>query len=623
MCNNHIDDELLYKMRHSCAHLMAAAVQQIWPDAKFGVGPPTQNGFYYDIDIPHQLTPEDLPKIETMMRKLRKKKQKYYCREVNIDEAISFMSDQKQDYKVELLELLRDKGTTAILKETGDDGVVSDNPSGGASTVTFYQTGDFVDLCRGPHIDHSGQVGVFKLRSIAGAYWRGDSNNNQLQRIYGLCFADEEALKQCEWQLEQAAARDHRKIGNQLDIFAFSSDVGAGLPLWLPNGTVIREELEKYAKYEEYVDGYQRVMTPHITKQDLFYRSQHLPYYKDDMYAPIDIDGELYYLKPMNCPHHHQIYLNTRRSYRDLPFRICEFGQVYRYEASGGLSGLMRVRGFCQNDAHIYCTEDQAKEEFIKVMRLHARYYDLFGIKEYWMRLSLPDLDKLDKYVDDPESWLKALGIIREAMDESGYPYIEVEGEAAFYGPKVDFMIKSIIGTEYAISTNQLDFLAAKNFDLKYTTADGDTAPVYVIHRAPLGSHERFVAFLIEHYAGNFPVWLSPMQAVIIPIADRHFDYAETIKNKLLTSGIETATGGIRIEIDQSAERMQKKIRNAQLRKIPYMLVVGDQEQENQHIALRLRNGDDLGSIPIDDFIDRIAKDIRTRSDALSHINES
>jgi len=378
---------------------------------------------------------------------------------------------------------------------------------------------------------------------------------------------------------------------------------------------VIRQELEFLAVQEERKDGYKRVSTPEITKENLYIRSRHLAYYGEDMYSPIDIEGENYYLKPMNCPHHHMIYLATRHSYRELPLRLAEYGHCYRYEASGGLSGLMRVRGFTQNDAHIYCRFDQAKEEFIKVMRLHARYYDLMDIKEYYMRLSLPDLDKLDKYVDQPDKWLKALEIIKEAMKESGYAYVEGPGEAAFYGPKIDFMIKSAIGTEYTISTNQLDFLATQTFDLKYIGEDGADHPVYVIHRAPLGTHERFTAFLIEHYAGAFPVWLAPIQVRVIPISEKVADYAQKVMDTLFATPVVNGTAGLRVDIDTSNERMQKKIRDAQLQKIPYMLVVGEREAAEGKVAVRLRSGKDLGAMPLEQFTARIKQEAESRKD--------
>ncbi|MEY3182878.1 MAG: Threonine--tRNA ligase [Pseudomonadota bacterium] len=605
-------DYPLHTKRHSCAHVMAAALQKLYPTAKFGVGPAIDQGFFYDVSLEHRLLDEDLAKIEAEMRRIVKKKEPFLVQMLPIDEAIAEMKRLNQPYKIELLKLLKEKGSTAVAKETGDDDAAAIDSTG---TVSFYKTGDFVDLCRGPHVKHTGQIGAFKLTQLAGAYWRGNEKNDQLQRIYGLCFDTKADLEQALWRIEQAKLRDHRKIGKELRLFTFSEEVGPGLPLWLPKGVVLRDELEYLARQEERKDGYERVVTSHITKEALYYKSGHLPYYKEDMYAPIDIEGDNYYLRPMNCPHHHQVYLANPHSYRQLPLRISEYGQVYRYERSGALSGLMRTRGFCQNDAHIYCRFDQAKDEFLRVMRLHARYYDLIGITDYSMRLSLPDLEKLDKYVNEPEKWLEALGIIRAAMQESGYPYEEAEGEAAFYGPKVDFMIKSVIGNEYAISTNQLDFMATSRFNLNYVGEDGDKHPVYVIHRAPLGSHERFVAFLIEHYAGAFPTWLSPVQARIIPISDRHVAYAEQVKTTLLSADIHNGTGGLRVDLDETAERMQKKIRLAQTEKIPYMLIIGDKEMENNQVAVRLRNGQDLGPMDIGALLERLRIEIDSRRD--------
>ena len=603
--------------RHSCAHLMAAALKQIRPDARFGVGPAIADGFYYDfaLNADERLTEADLVAVQREMRKLAKKKLRFERSEVPIDEAIERMQSDGQDYKAELLELIKTKGSTAIAKETGDDAVVAEGES--TNSVSLYTLGDFVDLCRGPHVEHSGQVGHFKLRAIAGAYWRGDSNRDQLQRIYGFCFDTKDELAKAEWQREQAVLRDHRRVGKQLKLFTISDEVGSGLPLWLPNGMVIRDELERLAMLEERREGYQRVATPHITKSGLYYRSGHLPYYAEDMYSPFDIDGEEYFLRPMNCPHHHQLFLNSKWSYRDLPQRFSEYGHVYRYEPHGALSGLMRVRGFCQNDAHIYCRKDQAKEEFLKVMHLHVRYYEMFDIEEFYMRLSLPDLEKLDKYVDDPKGWTEALDILKAAMDESGLPYKEAEGEAAFYGPKVDFMIKSVLGTEYAISTNQIDFVASERFGLRYVSEDGSEQPVYVIHRAPLGSHERFVAFLIEHYGGSFPVWLAPIQAMIVPIADRHIEYCNKVREQLLAVPLNNASGGMRIDVDISNERMQKKIRNAQQAKIPYVLVVGDQEAEAGTVNVRSREGSVLGSFSVQGIADRISLEINNRTDSV------
>ena len=605
----------LDRMRHSAAHLMAAAVQALWPEAKFGVGPTTKDGFYYDIDLPTPLGVADLEKIENKMRELRNKKLEFKRTELPIDDAIAEMQQLDQAYKVELLQLLKEKGSTAIVKEFGDEGVADAAGATGASTVSFYQTGNFLDLCRGPHVENSKEVGPFKLLKVAGAYWRGSEKNPQLQRIYGVAFEKQEDLDRYLWQLEEAKKRDHRKLGKELEIFFFSEEIGPGLPFWLPNGMSMRKELEKLAIEEERKDGYVSISTPVLAKDHLYYRSGHLPYYKDDMFAPLEMDEEKYYLRPMNCPHHHLVYGSRPRSYRELPVRLSEWGLLHRYEASGVLSGLMRVRSFYQNDAHLYCTYDQAKDEFIRVMQLHARYYQLFQIKDYFMSFSKPDLQRLDKYVDAPDKWLAAMAIIQQAMDETGLPYEEREGDAAFYGPKIDFIIENAIGNEYAISTNQLDFLATERFNLSYVGADSKEYPVYVIHRAPLGSHERFIAFLIEHYGGNFPTWLAPVQAQIIPISDRHMDYAKKVQETLFTAPIMTATGGLRVETDFSSERMQKKIRNATLMKVPYILIIGDKEAESGQVAVRLRNGTDLGAMPIETLLGRMRTEIEARHD--------
>jgi threonyl-tRNA synthetase len=587
------DPEALELIRHDMAHILAMAVQALYPGTQVTIGPAIEDGFYYDFARDEPFTPEDLPRIEDEMRRIIKAglptRREVWPR----DKAVDHFKEIGETYKAELIESI----------PAGED-------------VSIYWHGDWHDLCRGPHFRTTADTGdAFKLTKIAGAYWRGDSRNAQLQRIYGTAWRDRKELDAYLERLVEAERRDHRKLGRELELFTFSPDVGAGLPLWMPNGMVIRQELEFLALQEERKDGYRRVATPHIAKEALYYRSRHLPYYGESMYAPLDIDGENYRLRPMNCPHHHLIYGATRHSYRDLPIRIAEYGQDYRYEASGGLSGLMRVRGFCMNDAHIYCRYDQAKDEFIQVMKLHARYYDLLGIQDYYMRLSLPDLDKLDKYVDQPQKWLDALAIIRQAMDESGLRYVEGKGEAAFYGPKIDFMIRSAIGTEYTISTNQLDFLATQTFDLTYIGEDGGEHPVYVIHRAPLGTHERFTAFLIEHYAGAFPVWLAPIQARVIPISDKVEDYARHVLDTLFAAPVVNGTAGLRVDIDTSAERMQKKIREAQLRKIPYMLVVGEREAAEGKVAVRLRSGKDLGAMALDTFLARITKEAESRQD--------
>jgi threonyl-tRNA synthetase len=587
------DPEALALIRHDAAHVLAMAVQDLYPGTQVTIGPAIENGFYYDFARDEPFTPDDLSKIEARMHEIVKAnlptRREVWPRE----KAIAHFEQIGEHYKAD---------------------IIRDIPAN--EDVSIYFHGDWHDLCRGPHFVSTGKIGdAFKLTKVAGAYWRGDAKNAQLQRIYGTAWRDRKELDEYLKRLEEQEKRDHRRIGKDLELFTFSPDVGPGLPLWMPNGMVIRQELEFFALQEERRDNYQRVATPEITKEALYIRSKHLEFYKEDMYAPLDIEGENYYLKPMNCPHHHMIYLATRHSYRELPVRLAEYGHCYRYEASGGLSGLMRVRGFSQNDAHIYCREDQAKDEFVRVMRLHARYYDMMGITEYYMRLSLPDLSKKHNFVNEPEKWRAAGEIIRAAMKETGFPFVEAEGEAAFYGPKVDFMIKSVIGTEYAISTNQLDFMATETFDLKYIGEDGAEHPVYVIHRAPLGSHERFTAFLIEHFAGAFPTWLAPIQVRIVPISERVNDYAETVRQKLFEVPVVNGTAGLRVDLDTTNERMQKKIRDAQLQKIPYMLVIGEREAAEGKVAVRLRSGTDLGPMPLEAFIARIKLEAEGRRD--------
>jgi threonyl-tRNA synthetase len=587
------DAQALEMIRHDTAHVLAMAVQELFPGTQVTIGPAIENGFYYDFARDTPFTPDDLVKIEARMHEIVKADLPTHREVWPREKAIAHFEAMGETYKAEL---------------------IRDIPA--HEDVSIYFHGQWHDLCRGPHFASTGKIGnAFKLMKIAGAYWRGNSDNPMLQRIYGTAWRDEKELAAHLTQLEEQEKRDHRRIGKDLELFTFSPDVGAGLPLWMPNGMVIRQELEFLALQEERKEGYRRVATPHIAKEALYYRSRHLPYYNEGMYSPLDIDGENYYLRPMNCPHHHLIYGATRHSYREMPIRIAEYGQDYRYEASGGLSGLMRVRGFCMNDAHIYCRYDQAKDEFIRVLHLHARYYDLLGIKDYYMRLSLPDMNKLDKYVDEPDKWVAALEIIKAAMDESGYRYVEGKGEAAFYGPKIDFMIRSAIGTEYTISTNQLDFLATETFDLKYIAEDGSEQPVYVIHRAPLGTHERFTAFLIEHFAGAFPVWLAPVQARVIPITDKVNDYAHKVLNTLFEAPVTNGTAGLRVDIDTANERMQKKIRDAQLQKIPYMLVVGEREAAEGKVAVRLRSGKDLGTMPLESFVSRIKGEAESRQD--------
>jgi len=603
------------KLRHSGAHVMAAAIQSLWPQAAFGCGSPTDVGFFCDVGLPTPLKASDLELVERRIDELRESQLPFEHEHVSIEDAISLMQRLSQPYKVELLQLLKIDGRAAVMKAVGWH-AVEVSAEGGRALVTLCRMGDFIDLGHGPQVAHSGQVGPIRVRNIAGAYWRGDPSRSQLQRIHALCCASRFDLDALIKQLQEAAERDHRKLGRELKLFTQSQDVGAGLPLWLPNGMVIRDELERLALQEERRQGYQRVATPHIAKEALYIRSGHLPYYRDDMYSPIEIEGDAYFLRPMNCPHHHEIYLSQQWSYRQLPVRLTEYGQVYRYEASGGLSGLMRTRGFCQNDAHIYCRPDQVRDELLAVLQLHARYYAMFGIEDFWMRLSLPDMDRIEKYVDDPSGWAESMEILREAMDVSGYRYVAAPGEAAFYGPKVDFMIRSAVGSEHAISTSQLDFVAARRFGLNYVAEDGAMRPVYVIHRAPLGSHERFVAFLIEHYGGHFPVWLAPIQVRVIPVSERHTAYALKVRDLIFEAPIPTASAGVRVDADVDSERMQRKIRKAQLEKVPYVLVVGDREAEGVSVSVRRCGRTALGTMPVAEFLLRLAREIGSRRDA-------
>lgn len=610
-------DFSLETIRHSTAHLMAAAINRLYKDVRFGIGPAIKNGFYYDIRLPdgQTLHEADLQKIEAEMQRMKAEKIPYQRSTLPIDEAIKCMQEKNQSYKVELLELLKTKGTTAVSKAVEDELV--DPEAETVEEVSLYTLGDFVDLCRGPHVEHTGQTGAVKLTNMAAAYWRGDAKNDTMLRIYGICFKDPKEVKAEIKRIEEQKAFDHRKLGAKHQLFFFEpNDIGVGLGMWTPAGTVLRKELELLATEFERQDGYQAICTPELARETLYERSGHLPYYGDDMYNPIDIEGENYRLRPMNCPHHHMVYANKLWSYRELPVKFSEYGKVFRYEPSGALTGLMRTRGFCQNDAHIYCRADQAKALFLEVMRLHVKYYDLFGIKEYYMRLSLPDMENLDKYVNEPAQWKTAVEIIRAAMQESGYHYEEVEGEAAFYGPKVDFQIVNALGNEFTISTNQLDFFAAQRFQLAYQGEDGQKHPVYVIHRAPLGSHERFVAFLIEHYKATFPTWLAPEQVRIITVAEDPAlkAYAKKVHDFLFQATVKTATGGLRVYQDQSNETLNKKVKLAQLDRVPYIVVIGRREMENGAVAVRLRNNRTI-TLSVNDFLKRLKYEVENRLD--------
>lgn len=589
------EDSHLYRIRHSAAHIMAQAVMGIFPDGKVTIGPPVENGFYYDFDLPRNLTPEDLEQIEKRMRQIIAGKFEFEKKVVSADEARKIFKDQP--YKIELIDGLEKGG----LDEYG-------NPLKEKPEISIYQQDTFVDLCRGPHVQNTKEIkpDAIKLMNVAGAYWRGDEHNKMLQRIYGTAWESKKDLDNYLWQLEEAKKRDHRKLGKELEIFMFDDEVGPGLPLWLPNGGVMIEELEKLAKETEEKAGYLRVRTPNLTKEDLFIRSGHLPYYAESMYPPMILEGVKYYVKPMNCPMHHKIFASKGRSYRDLPIRLGEYGTCYRYEKSGELFGLMRVRSMQMNDAHIYCSEEQFEQEFMGVVALYHKYFELFGIEKYVMRLSLHGKAGLGKkYVDNERLWLKTEEMVRNAMRNGNVPYVEAEDEAAFYGPKIDVQIWSVIGKEFSLATNQVDFAVPARFDLKFTNKEGVDEVPLCIHRAPLSTHERMIGFLIEHYAGSFPVWLSPEHVRVIPITDGQNEYANQIVQQLRDQSI-------RASADISAQRMNAKIRSAQLMKVPYMLVVGDNEMKAGQVSLRARDGSQQNNIALGEFIarakDRIAK---------------
>ncbi|GHO81712.1 threonine--tRNA ligase [Ktedonobacter sp. SOSP1-85] len=605
----------LDRMRHSTAHLMAAAVQLLWPEAKFGVGPAIKNGFYYDIELPEALTPKDLGRIEQKMRELKNKKLGYDRIEVGIDEAIEEMSKRNQPYKVELLNLLKERGSTAVVQETGDaEAIGLSEGQEGSTVVSFYQTGHFLDLCRGPHVEDTTHIGVFKLMSIAGAYWRGNENNPQLQRLYGTAFNTKEELDHYLWLLEESKKRDHRRLGQELDLFTFSDLVGGGLPLFTPKGTLVRDLLEEFVQSLQEPLGYQRVHIPHITKNDLYKTSGHWEKFQEDIFRVSGKSGEDFCMKPMNCPHHTQIYASRMRSYRELPIRLSEVTTVYRDELPGTLHGLSRVRAITQDDAHVFCTPDQVQEEVLRIYSIIENFYKPFGMT-LAVRLSLWDEEHPEKYLGTPELWNSAQEQLRAVLRMKGIEWVEEVGEAAFYGPKIDFTALDALERTWQLATIQLDFNLPERFNLEYMGPDGHAARPVMLHRAVLGSVERFMSVLIEHYAGAFPTWLSPVQAMIIPIADRHLDYAYQVKQSLLDVRLSSARESIRVEVDEARESMQKKIRNAQLQKVPYMLVLGDKEAENGEVNVRHRSGVNLGTLSVSAIAERIKQEILTRND--------
>ncbi len=573
---------------HSSAHLMAEAVESMFPGVKFWVGPAIDNGlqkgFYYDMDLgDRKLSEEDLVTLEKKMNELAKQNNSYIRKEISKAEAVNYFTGKGDEYKLDLLSNLTDGG------------------------ITFYTQGAFTDLCRGPHIPATGVIKAIKLMSIAGAYWKGDEKNKQLTRIYGITFPNQKELDEYIALLEEAKKRDHRKLGKELGIFTMDDNVGPGLVLWMPNGTVIIEELEKLAKETENAAGYKRVVTPHIAKESMYLTSGHLPYYADSLFPPMEMDGEKYYLKAMNCPHHHKIFDAEQKSYKDLPYRIAEYGTCYRYEQSGELFGLMRVRCLHMNDAHIYCSKEQFAQEFKAVNDMYLKYFKIFGIDKYVMRLSLHDPEKLgQKYVNEPELWLETEDLVRKVLIETGVPFVEVKGEGAFYGPKIDVQIWSAIGKEFTLATNQVDFAQSRSFKLSFTNQNNQPEIPLIIHRAPLGTHERFIGFLLEHYAGKFPAWLAPLQVKILPISDKFMDYANTILQKLKNADI-------RVEIDDRNEKIGKKIRDTELARVPYMLVIGEKEMNEGAAAIRRQGKGDLGVKSIDEFIAAIKEEIKER----------
>jgi threonyl-tRNA synthetase len=591
----------LYRSRHSLAHVMAHAVLDLRPGSKRGFGPPIDTGFYYDFILSSPLAPEDFPKIEERMREIIKQDHTFKREDLPVEAAYQRLAEMGEPYKLEYAKELVSKYNL--------------------QTLSFYTSGSFVDMCEGPHVNHTGELkpDVFRLQSLAGAYWRGDERNPMMLRIYAWAFLTPEELKKHIERYEAAQQFDHKKIGPQLDLYTLDPAVGRGLPLWMPNGTVLRDELENLAKEEEFRGGYVRVSTPHITRGELYEQSGHLSHYVDKMYPAMHVkehdtdekDQETYYLKPMNCPHHHRIFAARKRSYRELPLRMAEFGHVYRFEASGEVSGLLRVRGMTQNDGHIYCRPDQLKSELKAGLELQRKYYKLFGLDEYYMRLSLwnpDDPHSRAKYVDEPELWEQSQRVMREVLQELDVPFTEAEGEAAFYGPKIDFQFKSVTGREETFSTIQLDFAIprADRMNLTYTGPDGLPAHPFVIHRAPLGSHERFIAYLIEHYRGAFPTWLAPVQAVVLPVSEQVHEYGHKVlaelRNRL-----------VRAELDDDSNSISKRIRTALTRKVPYLVVAGKREAESGAVTLRRYGSDQQQVVPLEQFLSDITQEIAER----------
>lgn len=576
------DEEGKATMWHSSAHLMAEAIEQLFPGTKFGIGPDIENGFYYDMDLGDKvISSEDLPKIENKMMELARQKQAFIRKEISKNEALRYFTEKGDEYKQELIADLED------------------------GTISFYECGEFTDLCRGPHLPSTSSIKAIKLLSVAGAYWRGDETRKQLTRIYGITFPKKSMLDEYLIMLEEAKKRDHRKLGKELELFTFSAKVGQGLPLWLPKGAQLRERLENYLKKVQKEAGYEPVITPHIGAKDLYVTSGHYAKYGADSFRPITTpnEGEEFLLKPMNCPHHCEIYNSSPRSYRDLPLRLAEFGTVYRYEQSGELHGLTRVRGFTQDDAHIFCRPDQVKSEFKAVIEIVLRIFSALDFKDFITQISLRDPNNPDKYIGSEDNWQKAESAIMEVAKETGLEYKIEEGEAAFYGPKMDFMVRDAIGRKWQLGTIQVDYNLPERFELEYVGSDNQKHRPVMIHRAPFGSMERFVAVLIEHCAGKFPLWLSPEQVKILPISEKYHDYAEKVMEYLKNYDI-------RGQIDYRSEKTGKKIRDAELQRVPYMLIVGEKEETNNSVSVRKQREGDLGSMSMENFGDLIKREV-------------
>ena len=574
------DKSKLETMRHSASHVMAEVVKELFPEAKLGIGPATEDGFYYDFDLPRPLVPEDLPAIEEGMRRVIAAHSPFTREEVDKEKARQLFASQP--YKLELINDLPDE------------------------SVSTYRHGSFVDLCRGPHLNSTGQIGPFKLLNIAGAYWRGDEHRPMLQRIYGTAFDTQAELDEHLRRLAEIEARDHRRLMKQLDLISFHEEAGAGLAYWHPKGGLIRVLIEDYWRKQHLEGGYDIVFTPHIGRAHLWKTSGHLDFYKESMYSPMEIDEQEYYIKPMNCPFHIMIYKSKLRSYRELPLRWAELGTVYRYERSGTLHGLLRVRGFTQDDAHIFCTPEQIEDEILRVLDFSLNMLRAFGFEEYKVELSVRDPQNLGKYGGSDAMWQQAEGSLVKALEARNLPYERKEGEAVFYGPKIDIKIKDVLGRAWQCSTIQFDFNEPERFNMTFISEDGKEQRPYMVHRALLGSLERFFGVLIEHYGGAFPVWLAPVQAMIIPISDRHIDYARKVETELKAEGLRT-------QVDVRPERMNYKIREAQLQKIPYMLVVGDKEAAAASVSVRLRNGEDLGKQSVAEFKAMAKSDIQAK----------